>query len=104
MKVCRAMSRRLCCSHCSDRPVLARAAGSITVPTGIDHSINPEQLAALAVRSACRSAAIGGVVWPARSHVGAETALLVLCMCLYGPALLHVLRVHAVCGYCGPWS
>ena len=98
------MSRRLCCSHCSDRPVLARAAGSITVLTGIDHSINPEQLGALAVRSACRSAAIGGVVWPARSHVGAETALLVLCMCLYGPALLHVLRVHTVCGYRGPWS
>ena len=26
------------------------------------------------------------------------------CMCLYGPALLHVLRVHAVCGYRGPWT
>ena len=69
--------------------MLARAAGSITVPPGIDHSINPEQLGAMALRSACRSAAIGGVVWPARSHVGAETALLVLaCACMALPCCM----------------
>ena len=79
-------------------------AGSSTIPTGIDQSINPEQLGALAVRSACGRAAIGGVVWPARSRVGAETALLVLCMCLYGPAMLHVCPMHAICGYRGQRS
>ena len=101
------MSRRLCCSHCSDRPVLARAAGSSTVPTGIERSINPEQLGALAVRSAVSvqdGVAIGGGCVAGTVTWDAETALLVLCMCLYGPALLHVLRVHAVCGYRGPWS
>ena len=81
MKVCYAMSRRLCCSHCSDRPVLARAAGNSTVPTGIDQSIKTEQLDALAVRSACGRAAIGGVVWPAQSHVGAETQRRPHCWC-----------------------
>ena len=91
LKVCRATSRRLCFCHCTDRLVLARAAGSSKVPTGIDRSIDPEQLGALAVRSECRRAAIGGVVWPARSRVDTETAhetaLLVLGMYLYGHAV-----------------
>ena len=60
VKVCRATSRPVCCSHCTDRPLLSRAAGSITIPTGIDRSIGPEQLGSSAVRSACRRAAIVG--------------------------------------------
>ena len=54
------MYQRMCCSHCTDCPVLARAAGSSTVPTGITQSINPEQLGSLAVRSACRRPATVG--------------------------------------------
>ena len=81
MKVCCATSRPVYDSHCTDRPVLVRVAGSSTISTCIDQSIDPKQLAALPVRSACGRAAIGEVLWPARSHVGAKTALLVLCMC-----------------------
>jgi len=45
-----------------------------------------------------------GVVWRARSHMGVEIALLLLCMCMYGPALVHVLRIHAPGGHCGQYS
>lgn len=60
VKVCRATSRPVCRSHCTDCPLLARAAESITTPTGIDCSIGPEQLDSSAVRSACRRPAIVG--------------------------------------------
>eukprot|EP00966_Prymnesium_polylepis_P160627 3712985-Prymnesium_polylepis.1 len=36
VKVCRATSRPVCRSHCTDRLLLARVAGSITISTGID--------------------------------------------------------------------
>ena len=45
------------------------------IPTGIDRSINPEQLGALAVRSAFTRAAIRGVSWAGtvtRGHVWAH--------------------------------
>ena len=65
VKVCRATSRPACRSHCTDRPLHARAAGSITIPTGIDRSIGPEQLGSSAVRSASRRA---GIVGPCGGH------------------------------------
>eukprot|EP00966_Prymnesium_polylepis_P249891 5776836-Prymnesium_polylepis.1 len=43
-QVCRATSRRLCHNYCTDRPLLARAAGSSTIPTGIERSNGSEQL------------------------------------------------------------
>ena len=97
LKVCRATSRRLCCSHCTDRPVLARAAGSSTILTGIDQSINPEQLGALAVRSACRSAAIvrscgrHGCIWVWRAHYWCSA-----CACMVFPCCMCVVRMHYV--------
>lgn len=94
----------MCDSHCTDRPELARVAGSSTIPTGIDHSINPERLGALGfigVHAVSVESDHCRLVWQARSCVCVENALLVLCMGLYGPVLLHVLRVHAFCGHCG---
>eukprot|EP00966_Prymnesium_polylepis_P089089 2062054-Prymnesium_polylepis.1 len=45
-------------------------AGSSTAPTGIDRSMNPEQLGSLALRSACTGERpLCGVVWPARSRL-----------------------------------
>ena len=97
VKVCRAMSRRVCRSHCTDRPLLARAAGSITIPTGIDRSIGPEQLDPSAVRSAYGQRAgerslwgrVAGTVTHGR---GDRTAV-----------ALHV-HVWACPGACAPYS
>ena len=41
----------MCRSHCTDRPLLARAAGSITIPTGIDRLINSEAAGAIGALS-----------------------------------------------------
>ena len=95
--MCCATSRPVCRSHCTDRPLLARAAGSITIPTGIDRSINPEQLDLSAVRSACRRAAIVGLCGArarsllTRGH-GDRTA-----------GALHV-HVWSCPGACAPYS
>ena len=96
----------VCHSHCNDRPLLARAAGSITIPTGIDRSIGPEQLDSSAVRSACRRAAIVGSCG-GHGHTWAwrvETALLVLCMCMNGCSLLLVPCASYACPLWIPWA
>ena len=97
VKVCRATSRRVCRSHCTDRPLLARAAGSITIPTGIDRSIGPEQLDSSAVRSACRRAAIVGScgghghTWAWRPHCWCSA-----CACMVLPCCMCSVCMHPV--------
>ena len=97
VKVCRATSRRVCRSHCTDRPLLARAAGSITIPTGIDRLIGPEQLDSSAVRSACRRAVIVGScgghghTWAWRSHCCCSA-----CACMGLPWCMCSVLMHPV--------
>ena len=95
LKVRRATSRRLHCCHRTDHPVLARAAGSSTVPTGIDRSINSGQLGpSEPFSSALRPVYLGSraSVWPARSHTGVAIARPVLYQCFHGQAKRIVLR------------
>ena len=90
MKVCRTTFRPVCSSHCTDRLLLARAAGSITILTGIDRSAGQEQLGSSAVRPACRRAAFVGScgghghTWASRPHCWRSACackVLPCCMC-----------------------
>lgn len=63
--------------------MLARAAGSSPVTTGIDHSINPEQLGALGfigVHAVSMESDHCRLVWQARSCMCVENALLGACL------------------------
>ena len=57
-----------------------------------------------ALSGACHQEQTASTVTCGRGETSLLVMLLVLCMCLYGPAMLHVCRMHAVCGYRGQHS
>ena len=67
----------MCDSHCSDRPVLSRVAGSITILAGIDCLVSPEQLGSVEpFQTVWRTVYVGSCGW--HGHTRAQTSL---CQC-----------------------
>ena len=64
----------MCDSHCSDRSVLSRVAGSITILAGINRSASPEQLGSVEpFQTVWRTVCVGSCGW--HGHTRAQISL-----------------------------